>query len=322
MTNKQAWIGFWVLAIVWGSSFLFIRIGVEQLTTFQLVFIRTGIAAVGLNIVAYARGKRLPTDRKGIRDLLILGVVNTVFPFVLITWGEASIESGLAAVLQGTAALFTMVVAHFVFVDERITLRKLIGLGIGFLGVVVLASRSTEGEVVQTDATLHLLGQLAIVAASFCYAVGGTYSRKAIQNRLEPIVAAAGAMTVTAVITGILTYAAPALGGPSPFPLDQLTPRVLGAILALGLVNTFFAYLIFYSLVKALGAARTSMVTYVIPGVGLGLGAVFLNEAVDIRLLIGAILIVGSIAIVNLKFGNPFRRTAVAQVPVVNDANS
>lgn len=97
-----------------GFFISFIRISVEQLTTFQVVFLRTGMAAVGLNIVAYLRGKRLPTDWKGIRDLLVLGVVNTVFPFVLITWGEQSIESGLAAVLQGTAALFTMVVAHFV----------------------------------------------------------------------------------------------------------------------------------------------------------------------------------------------------------------
>ncbi len=155
MTKKQAWIGFWILAIIWGSSFLFIRIGVEQLTTFQVVFIRTGIAAVGLNIVAYMRGKHLPTDWKGIRDLLILGIVNTVFPFILITWGEKSIESSLAAILQGTAALFTMVVAHFVFADERMTLRKIAGLVIGFLGVVILASRSTEGEVVPADATLH-----------------------------------------------------------------------------------------------------------------------------------------------------------------------
>lgn len=316
MTKKQAWIGFWILALIWGSSFLFIRIGVEQLTTFQVVFIRTGIAAVGLNIVAFLRGKHLPTDAKGIRDILVLGIVNTVFPFVLITWGEKSIESGLAAVLQGTAALFTMVVAHFVFVDERITLRKIIGLGVGFLGVVILASRSTEGEVVQTDATLHLLGQLAIVGASFCYALGGTYSRKAIQNRLEPIIAAAGAMTVTAIISGILTYAAPFLGGPAPTPLDTLTPRVVGAMLALGLVNTFFAYLIFYSLVSTLGAARASMVTYVIPAVGLLLGAIFLGEAVDIRLLIGATLIVGSIAIVNLKFGNLFRRAAVPPLAV------
>ncbi len=307
MTNKQAWIGFWILALIWGSSFLFIRIGVEQLPPFQLVFIRTAIAAIGLNIVVILRGKRLPKDWRSIADLLFLGIVNTVFPFALINWGETHIESGLASVLQGTAALFTLVVAHFAFADERITLRKIAGLLIGFLGVVVLASRSTSGGT-QADATLHLLGQLAIVAASLCYAIGGTSSRKTIQNRLEPIVVAAGAMTVAAIITGIITFVQPMVGGAPPVQLTQLTPRVLFAILALGLLNTFVAYLIFYSLISTLGAARTSMITYVIPVVGLVLGAVFLGEQVDIRLIIGAAMILGSIGIVNLNVASPFKR--------------
>lgn len=308
MTKKQAWISFWLLSFIWGSSFLFIRVGVEQLPTFQIVFIRTVIAAIGLNIVAYWRGKGLPRDWKGIRDLLILGVVNTVLPFALITWGEASIESSVAAVLQGTAALFTMVVAHFVFADERMTLRKIAGLAIGFLGVVVLASRSAEGTVSEVDPTMHLFGQIAIVAASFCYALGGTYSRKAIQNRLAPITAAAGAMTVTAIITGILTHIAPLLGGQSPTLIADLRPDVLRAMLALGLLNTFVAYLMFYSIVAALGASRASMVTYVIPAVGLVLGAVFLKEPIDSSLLIGAAMIIGGIAVVNLRLGEMMKR--------------
>jgi drug/metabolite transporter (DMT)-like permease len=297
VTHQRAWLGFWALALIWGSSFLFIRIGVEQLSTFQLVFIRTGIAAVGLNVVVYARGKRLPTDRAGIRDVTILGVINTVIPFSLITWGEKSIESGLAAVLQATAALFTMIVAHFAFADERITRRTVAGLGVGFAGVVVLASRSSAAGEIVVDPRLQVLGQMAIVVASFCYALGGVYSRKAIQRRLEPIVAAAGAMTVTAAITGVLAYAAPLAGGDPPVALARLTPHVLGAILTLGVLNTFVAYLIFYATIETLGAARASMVTYVIPAVGLTLGAVFLDEPVDMRLLTGAAMIVGSIGI-------------------------
>lgn len=301
MTTKQAWVGFWLLALIWGSSFLFIRIGVEQLPPFQLVFIRTGIAAVGLTSVVYLRGKRLPTDWHGIGDLLFLGSINTVVPFALITWGETRIESGLASVLQGTAALFTLLIAHFAFADERISWRKLAGLLIGFLGVVVLASRSTAGQIEQSDATMHLLGQLAVIVASFCYALGGTYGRKAMQHRLDPIVVSAGSMTVAAVLSGIIAWLSPLLGGPAPVRLGQLTPGVLGAVLALGLVNTFGAYLIFYPLVSVLGAARTSMVTYVIPVVGLVLGAIFLGEQVDLRLLIGTLMIVGGIGIVNLN---------------------
>jgi drug/metabolite transporter (DMT)-like permease len=301
MTTKQAWGGFWLLALIWGSSFLFIRIGVEQLPPFQLVFIRTAIAAIGLTLVVYLRGKRLPADWRSIGDLLVLGVVNTVLPFALITWGETRIESGLASVLQGTAALFTLVIAHFTFADERISLRKLAGLLIGFLGVVVLASRSSAENIVQSDATMHLLGQLAVIVASLCYALGGTYSRKAMQHRLDPVVVAAGAMIVAAVLSGLIAWVAPILGGAAPISLGQLTPGVLGAVLALGLVNTFGAYLIFYPLVSVLGAARTSMVTYVIPVIGLVLGAIFLGEQVDLRLAIGTLMIVGGIAIVNLN---------------------
>src|SRR5829696_2176006 len=141
LSPGRAWAGFWALTFIWGSSFLFIRIGVDEVSTFQLVFLRTAIAALGLSLVAAAQGHRPPTDPAGIRDLVFLGIVNTVIPFSLITWGEKSIESGLAALLQATSALFTLVIAHVMFHDERITPRKVAGLLVGFAGVVVLASR-------------------------------------------------------------------------------------------------------------------------------------------------------------------------------------
>ena len=316
MTTKQAWAGFWALSIIWGSSYLFIRIGVEQLPPLQLVFIRTAIAAIGLNVVIYLRGKRLPTDRQGIVDLLFLGIVNTVFPFTLITWGEVHIESSLASILQGTAALFTLVIAHFAFADERMTLRKVVGLVIGFLGVVVLANRSTGEQVGGEDPIWHLLGQAAILGSSLCYALGGNYSRKVMHNRLDPMVVAAGAMTVAAVVTGVITYALPSVAGADPVPLGELEPQVMGAILALGLFNTFAAYLIFYSIIATLGAPRASMVAYVLPVVGLGLGALFLNEPVDARLLLGGLLIIASIAIVNVNFASLRARWRGGSTPV------
>ena len=314
MTVKQAWGGFWLLAAIWGSSFLFIRIGVEHIPPFQLVFLRTGIAAIGFHLVLALRGKRIPLDRHSLGTLLFLGLVNTLVPFALITWGETRIESGLASVLQATAALFTLMIAHFSFPDERITWRKLSGLLLGFLGVVVLASRSAGDSGALGDAVGHLLGQAAIIGASLCYAVGGVYGRKAMQQRLEPMMVAAGTMSVAAVCSGIVMVAAPFLGGPAPGSLATLTPTVLGATLALGLVNTFGAYLLFYPLVVILGATRTSMVTYVIPAVGLALGALVLGEALDLRLLLGALLIVGGIAIVNLKL-DAVARWRWARVP-------
>jgi drug/metabolite transporter (DMT)-like permease len=135
-----------------------------------------------------------------------------------------------------------------------------------------------------------------------------------MQHRLEPLVTAAGAMTVAAITTGLIAYGLPSLAGGAPLPLNQLTPTVLGAVLTLGILNTFAAYLIFYSVIAVLGAARTSMVTYVLPVVGLLLGAAFLSEQIDSRLMMGALLILGSIAAVNLdvaaltkKFRRPIK---------------
>lgn len=321
MSTKQAWGGFWLLSLIWGSSFLFIRVGVGEMTPMQLVFFRTGIAAIGLHIVLLFQGKRLPTDRQGIIDLLILGTINTILPFVLISWGEIHIESGLASVLQGTAAFFTLLIAHFVFPDERITLKKVLGLLIGFLGIVVLTSRSSEAAGHTSDGSLYLLGQAAVIAASFCYGIGGVYSRKAMQRKLDPFVVAAGSMTVASVLAGILAYAAPLVGAQAPAALGSLSFTTIAAVGMLGLLNTFAAYLIFYPLIKVLGSTRTSMVTYVVPVVGLILGSIFLGELIDLRLLLGTVMILGGIAVVNLRFGSMLLQLRKRNDPnVVQDA--
>lgn len=305
------WAGFWLVGLIWGSSFLLIRISVEELNQFQIVFIRTGIAALGLNLVLLIRGKRLPTNWQSLRSLILIGLGNTTIPFLLITWGEKSVESGLASVLQATASLFGLIIAHFSFADERITPQKVVGLAAGFAGVTLLASRSwADGQVITGD----LLGQGAIVLASLFYAIFTVYSRKVCYN-VEPMIVSTGAMTTAAISSGFLMVVAPLLGGPAATPLNEVSSHVLTSVLALGFVNTFIAYLIFYSLIPALGAARTTMVTYVVPPVGLLLGVVFLNEVLDARLLIGAAMIFMGIGIVNLRFRRSKRASLSQQTP-------
>ncbi|MDL1902273.1 hypothetical protein FBR02_16070 [Anaerolineae bacterium CFX9] len=292
------WAAFWLLGIIWGSSFLLIRVGVEELNPFQVVFMRTGIAAVGLNLVLALRGRHLPLNWRAMLPLIVLGIGNTTMPFVLISWGETSIDSGLASVLNATAALFTLVIAHFTFADERITIKKIVGVVIGFAGVVVLASRNwVDGQLM----TGGLLGQLAIVGASLCYAIFGVYSRKVIQNRFDPLTVSTGAMTFAALTSGILMLLSPMLGGQPLVAVTDMSSDVLIAMILLGLVNTFIAYLMFYWVIAGLGAARASMVTYVVPVIGLTLGAIVLNETIDARLLLGAGMIFVGILIVNLR---------------------
>jgi drug/metabolite transporter (DMT)-like permease len=297
MSKQQAWIGFWILALIWGSSYFFIRIAVRELAPFELVFIRTGIAAVGLNIVLLVTGKRWPRDRQGLGLLVFLGIVNTVLPFALISWSEQHVESGLASVLQATTALFTLVVAHFALADDRITVRKIIGVALGLIGVTILSSKTwAEGATISGE----FGGVLAMIAASICYALGGTFARKWSRPTLEPIVVATGAMTIAAVATGLITYIGPYFGGPAPTPLVEMSTDVWQSALILGVLNTLLAYTVFYSVLKVLGPSRMSMITYVLPVVGIALGAMFLNEVVDERLLIGAVFILGGIAVVNL----------------------
>lgn len=297
--NRQAWAAFWLIGLIWGSSFLLIRVGVRELRPIEVVFIRTAIAAVGLCAVIWWRGIRFPTDWPNIRALGIIGLGNVVAPFALISWGEQYITSGMAAVMQSTAALFTLVIAHLAFADERMTMRKVVGLLIGFIGVIVLFSGEllgAEGSV--EDVNLSLLGQLAIVGASFFYATFTTYSRKIIQGTVEPVVMAGGTMVVAAVATA--PFALLGEGGFRPFS-GTVSSDVLWAVIVLGVLNTFIAYLFYYFVVRELGAARASMVTYIVPFVGVVLGALLLSEQVGVTLIIGAALIFTGIAIVNLR---------------------
>lgn len=320
--NTRAWVSFWLLGLIWGSSFLLIRVGVAEFKPVEVVFIRTAIAAVGLGLVIYFRRIPFPTRWPTLRSLIIIGFGNVVAPFMLITWGEQTVPSGMAAVLQSTAALFSLVIAHFAFEDEHITPQKIVGLILGFVGVVVLFS----GELTQEGAgAAGLLGHFAIVLASLCYATFTAMGRKVIQGRVEPIAVAFATMAVAAVATLLPALFSPArvvpLQTPVPTlddyllrilasqpgftPLSIVSSRVLLSVLLLGLLNTFVAYLFYYFIVRELGAARAAMVTYVIPPVGVTLGAFLLQESVGVTLLAGAGLVFAGIAIVNLRW---FRR--------------
>jgi drug/metabolite transporter (DMT)-like permease len=311
--NKLAWGLFFVVGLIWGSSFLLIRVGVEAVPASQVVFTRTLIAAVGLNIALLVRGKRLPTDWPTIRALGIIGIGNSAIPYMLIAVGEQTVPSGLTAVLQATAALFTLVIAHFTLADERITARKVLGLALGFGGIVVLSSRQLgSGQSLNEG----FLGMIAIMGGSLFYAIFTVYSKKLIRKDVEPLQVAAGSFISAAIGGAVLCVIEPLFpGGRSFVPYTDLSGDVLRAIVVLGVLNTFVAYLFFYYLIQQLGAFRASMVTYVVPPVGLFLGWLFLNERLDLLLLLGAGLIFTGIAVVNIRLQN-LRRKPVPAAPV------
>lgn len=299
--NRLAWGLFWVVGLIWGSSFLLIRVGVEAVPASQLVLTRTVIAAIGLNAVLLLRGMRLPTDWPTLRGLAIIGIGNSAVPYMLIAVGEQTVPSGLTAVLQATAALFTLMIAHFALADERITARKVLGLALGFSGIVVLSSRQLGSGSALNEG---FLGMIAIMGGSLFYATFTVYSKRLIRKDVLPLQVAAGSFLSAAVGGAVLCLIEPLFPGGRTFvPYTALDADVLRAIVVLGLLNTFVAYLFFYYLVQQLGAFRASMVTYIVPVVGLLLGWIILDEQIDALLLLGAGLIFIGIGVVNLRLG-------------------
>jgi drug/metabolite transporter (DMT)-like permease len=194
--------------------------------------------------------------------------------------------------------------AHFALPDEHITPNKVMGLVLGFAGVLVLVLRPDE----TVDANNSLLGALAIIFASLSYAGATVFTRRTLIGRLEPIVIAAGSFIPATLTAMVMMLIEPALGGPGAIDIFALEPVVWGSAIMLGLLNTFVAYLFFYYIVEQLGAFRASNVTYVVPVVAIFLGWVFLNEVPDLRFGIGALLIFAGIAVINVPLRALVRR--------------
>lgn len=286
------WFFFVVVSSIWGSSFLLIKIGVASVDPLVLVSARTAIAAVCFATALMVLKLRPPRDRRSVLVIIAIGLLNTAIPFTLITWSETMVDSGLAGVLNGTTPLFSLVIAHLALHDDKITLRKTIGLISGFAGVVLLATRgaSVSGH------TNPLIGQLAMLAASCSYAVTAVLIRRYLRG-VDPMLVAGGSMLVGAGVTLVVM-----LVSVHPLPVIAAVPiGAIAAIVTLGILNTFVANSLYFRLLNAWGASRATMVTYTAATVSLFLGAIFNNEELDTKLLIGAVMIIGGVAIVNFR---------------------
>ena len=288
--KPKEWAVFLALGLIWGSSFLWIKIAIQELDAFTLVGWRLLFGTLGMVVVILVRRPPLPRTWQTWASLALLGIINTALPFVLISWGEKSIDSAVASVLNSTVPLFTLVLAHFALHDEPITARKAAGLLIGFGGIVVLMARDLEAGVLRAGA----LGQLAVLLAALSYASASVFARRTMRE-VPPLVQAFVPM---AIADAIVWTVATQVGDPGRLPAIPLT---WVALLWLGLLGSCVAYLLFYNLLHSVGATRTTMVTYVFPVVGVTLGVLFLNELADWHLLAGAALVVASLVVVNWK---------------------
>src|SRR3990172_6292285 len=282
------WVTFWTLGLIWGSSFLWIKIALENVGPFTLVAWRLLIGIAGLTLVVLARRPAFPRGRRIFGMLALLGLTNTALPFVLISWGEQSIDSAVASILNGTVPLFAMVIAHFALKDDRMTPARVAGLILGFLGVIVLMS----GELAPGEIRAGGLGQLAVLVAAILYAFSSVYARRNLHG-LSPVVQSFVPLVVADLFiwTGAIAIEAPVLA-----PTTGLT---WFALVWLGLLGSCVAYLLLFTLLHRVGPTRATMVTYVFPVVGLVLGIACLRGPVPPSLLIGAAIVGAGILVVN-----------------------
>ncbi len=286
--SKKDTLLFLLLSAIWGSSFMFIKLGLEGgFSPMALVSLRLLFGALLMAGIALRRGHRLPTEGRVLAGIAFLGFINNVVPFSLITWSEQHIDSSLAAILNSTVPLFAVILSHFALADESFTWRRVLGVLLGFGGVLVLFAPG----LVASAGSAALWGQLAVIVASAGYAIGSVFARKRLQRVPAPV--------LTTVQLGFaLLWTLPLTALERPWTL-QPTGMAWFAVLWLGLLGTGMAYLLFFILLRSIGATPTTMVTYVIPLFAVIFGVLFLREQVQWQHLLALILIIGGVAMVN-----------------------
>ncbi len=284
--KAKHWFVFILLGAIWSSSFMWIKIAVQEIGPVTLVAFRVLFGLLFGIAVIFIQRTPWPRTFKIWFPLLLLGLTNVAVPFYLISWGEKSIDSAVAAILDATVPLFTILIAHFLLQDDKITLPKVIGLLIGFAGVIVLMSKDIGAS------TGSFLGQIAVIVASMFYAGSSVYVRKTtvdtpgILRSAGPLISASAIMWLGAALFE------------SPIKIPQIGITWV-ALLFLGIFGSGLAFILAYYLIHEIGPTRTTMVTYLFPLGGVILGTTFLSEPLTWQLVTGAILIVSSLAVAN-----------------------
>jgi drug/metabolite transporter (DMT)-like permease len=269
------------LSVLWGGSFFFTGIVVRELPPLTIVALRVSIAAVALLALLRVLGRDLPRGDRFWAACFGMGVLNNVIPFSLIAWAQSQIPSGLASILNATTPLFAVLTTHVLTMDEKATAPKLVGVVVGFLGVAVMI-----GPAALFDAGGSMLAQLAVLGATFSYALSAVFGRRFKALGAEPLATAAGQLTAS---MAMLLPVCLLLDRPWTMPLPS--PAILGSLLALALVSTALAYILFFRILASAGATNLMLVTFLIPISAILLGWLVLGERLEAKHLAGMALI-------------------------------
>jgi len=284
--KTKHWIVFILLGAIWSSSFMWIKIAIQEVGPITLVAFRAVFGLLFCIVVILIQRVSLPRTRKEWTPLLLIGITNIAIPFFLISWGELHIDSAVASILDATVPLFTILIAHFLLQDDRITLPKMLGLMIGFGGIIVLMSKDIGAS------SSSLLGQAAVILASVFYAISAIYIRKTtidtpgILRSAGPLVSASAVMWLGSFLFE------------SPIHIPQLGITWV-ALLFMGILGSGLAFVMAFYLIHEIGPTRTTMVTYLFPLGGIILGVIFLQEQLTWQVIAGATLIITSLVVAN-----------------------
>jgi drug/metabolite transporter (DMT)-like permease len=298
--TRAEWAMLLGLSVIWGCSFLFSKIAVAEIPPFTLVFGRVAIASLSLLAALAALRLALPRGRGLWLDFAGMGLLNNVVPFSLIFWGQTQIGAGLSSILNATTPLFTVLVAHVLTADEKLTRARVVGVLLGFAGVAVML-----GPELLLALDRAVLAELACLCAAFSYALSSVFGRRFARQGVKPAQAAFGQLTASTLLMVPLVLL---VDRPWTVPLPHA--QAWASLLALGVLCTAFAYLIFFRILGGAGATNIMLVTFLIPTSAILLGALVLGERLGARDVAGMALVALGLASIDRRGPALLRRLA------------
>lgn len=275
------WAMLILLAAVWGGSFFFNGIAVRELPVFTVVVSRIGIAAIILVLFLGLRGEQIPRGRRVWSAFFGMGLLNNAIPFSLIVWGQQHIASGAASILNASTPLFTVVFAHFLTTEEKMTTAKLAGVVVGLIGVTIMIGADVLGNI-GTD----LIAQLMCLAGAVSYAFAGIYGRRFRTMGITPMATATGQVIASSTIMLPVVVLIDA-----PWTLSPPSISAVGALIGVAAISTALAYVLYFRILATAGATNLLLVTFLIPVSAILLGKLFLAEVLEAKHFLGMSLI-------------------------------
>ena len=270
-----------LLSVLWGGSFFFIEVALASLSPFSLVAIRVTLAALVLYLFMKIKQEGVPRNLAAWKSFLVMGCLNNVIPFCLIVWGQTQISGGLASILNATTPFFALVLAHFLTADEKLSVTKVVGLLIGFVGVIVIFGSDLLSEVGS-----QTFAQFAILAAAFSYGLAGIFGRRFKAMGISPMATATGQLTSSAVIMLPLAFLLE-----EPLSLMSAEANVMASVIGLAVLSTSLAYVLYFRILATAGATNLLLVTFLIPVSAILLGGLVLQEQLGSHQLLGMCII-------------------------------